>query len=131
MGIYSTLEDKWYDFLDQVNEKIPVYKIIDPIDNVVPSFILFIVLFVLLIILLILLVASPGIINQIDASVSVLSSTGVPLGGVKLIINSDCEVDPLIVTTGEYGKSSFKVCSQEFVVTAEKEGFTKSTKTLL
>ena len=47
---YYFFEDKYYGFLDRLNEKIPVYKIIDPIDAVFPSFIL--VLLLLFIILL-------------------------------------------------------------------------------
>ena len=52
--IYSNLEVKYYDVLDKVNEKIPIYKIIDPIDNVVPSFALLLLLIFLFIVLLLL-----------------------------------------------------------------------------
>lgn len=46
--IYYKLEDGWYNFLDKLDEKIPVYNIIDPIDKVFPSFIVFIVIVLLL-----------------------------------------------------------------------------------
>ncbi|MFH1224882.1 MAG: hypothetical protein V1676_03685 [Candidatus Diapherotrites archaeon] len=36
--LYEKLENGWYDLLDKVNASVPVYKIIDPIDKVVPSF---------------------------------------------------------------------------------------------
>ncbi len=49
-GIYYFFEDKWYGFLDAVAKKIPVYKIIDPIDSIIPSFLLFI--FILIVLLL-------------------------------------------------------------------------------
>jgi len=55
LGIYNNLEDKWYDFLDSLNKKgVPVYKIVDPIDKVVPSFILVLILLIIILILLIL-----------------------------------------------------------------------------
>ena len=61
-GIYYNAEDKWYDFLDFLDHKqIPVYKIIDPIDRVVPSFLLFILtmIFVLIFVAYILQFNSP------------------------------------------------------------------------
>ena len=39
---YSNLEGKYYDFLDAINQRVPVYEIIDPVDKVVPSFALLI-----------------------------------------------------------------------------------------
>jgi hypothetical protein len=50
--LYYKGEDKWYNFLDQIDKKLPVYKIIDPIDKIVPSFVLFLFLILFLIILL-------------------------------------------------------------------------------
>ncbi|MFA5931054.1 MAG: hypothetical protein WC821_01955 [archaeon] len=40
-GTYYFFEDKWYNVLDKIDTKIPIYKIIDPIDKIIPSFILF------------------------------------------------------------------------------------------
>ncbi len=45
---YVALEDKWYGFLDRVDAHIPIYKIVDPIDRVVPSLLLFIAVIVAL-----------------------------------------------------------------------------------
>lgn len=36
--LYGKLEGGWYNLLDKINTAVPVYKIIDPIDKVVPSF---------------------------------------------------------------------------------------------
>ncbi len=49
--IYTSLEDKWYAFLDSLDAKgIPVYKIIDPIENAgIPSLPLFAGLIILII----------------------------------------------------------------------------------
>jgi len=38
---YYKLEEKWYLFLDGINRFFPIYKIIDPIDSAIPSFIVF------------------------------------------------------------------------------------------
>ncbi|MFH0986544.1 MAG: hypothetical protein V1911_00680, partial [Candidatus Micrarchaeota archaeon] len=44
MGVYTNIEDKWFDLLDWFDaKKVPVYKIVDPIEGAgVPSMILFI-----------------------------------------------------------------------------------------
>jgi hypothetical protein len=48
---YYYFEDKWYGTLDKIDPKVPVYKIIDPIDEVIPSFILFLLCILFLFIL--------------------------------------------------------------------------------
>ena len=47
--IYYSLEEKWYAVLDKIDAHLPIYKIIDPIDSIIPSFILFLVIVLLLI----------------------------------------------------------------------------------
>lgn len=48
-GVYYSIEDRYYSFLDFLeSKKIPVYKIIDPIDEVIPSFALFCLIILLL-----------------------------------------------------------------------------------
>ncbi|MFH0954738.1 MAG: hypothetical protein V1777_01390 [Candidatus Micrarchaeota archaeon] len=47
--LYYGLEDGYYAILDKIQRLIPIYSIIDPIDRVFPSFILFILLAILLI----------------------------------------------------------------------------------
>jgi len=50
-GFYYSAEDKWYDFLDLLDRKgIAVYSVIDPVDSVVPSFLLFILTFIFLLV---------------------------------------------------------------------------------
>ncbi len=50
-NFYYKLEDKWYDFLDYLSNYVPVYKVIDPIDSVVPSFVVFLLVILFLIVL--------------------------------------------------------------------------------
>ena len=40
-GFYFSMEDRYYALLDSIDEHLPVYNIVDPIDKVFPSFILF------------------------------------------------------------------------------------------
>lgn len=47
-GIYYNLEDKYYDLLDKLNEKFPIYNIILPIEKAgLPSFVILIILLLL------------------------------------------------------------------------------------
>lgn len=52
--IYYNLEEKWYRFIDRVDEKIPVSGIIDRIDKVVPSFAIVTTIFVIILLFLLL-----------------------------------------------------------------------------
>lgn len=45
---YYSLEDKWYAAIDRIDARIPVHGIVDRIDSVVPSFLVFIAIVVLL-----------------------------------------------------------------------------------
>ena len=49
MGIYTNLEDKWYDFVDYLDQYVPIGNAIDKIDKIIPSFLIALVLFFLLI----------------------------------------------------------------------------------
>ncbi len=74
---YYSLEEKWYGFWDKVDTKIPVNGVIDAVDSVIPSFLLFlIVLFLVLVFGVFLLLSS----NQMyDATFSVVTQNGKPV----------------------------------------------------
>lgn len=79
---YYFFEDKWYALLDKVDEKIPIYNIVDKVDNVVPSFILFLLVILFLIIL-------TGYFIQFSSSIKVTfitvdSNTQDTIAGVNL-----------------------------------------------
>ena len=42
--LYHGAEEKYYDLLDRLQDIVPVYSIVDPIDSVMPSFALILVL---------------------------------------------------------------------------------------
>ena len=45
---YFKVEDKWYQLIDKIDSKVPVHGFIDRVDNVFPSFALFLIIIILL-----------------------------------------------------------------------------------
>lgn len=79
---YHQFEDGWYNFLDAVDTKIPVYAVVDPIERVVPTFA------VLLGIIAVLLVGGGYYLitggSASSATILVLDEDGKPVEGVVL-----------------------------------------------
>ena len=92
-GVYTALEDKWYDFWDKVDTKVPVYKIIDPIDSIIPSMVLFILVTILLIAFLIFFSLSSE--QVFEAKFTILSPEGTVVED-SLIIAQLLEEEKLI-----------------------------------
>ncbi|HNV00855.1 MAG TPA: hypothetical protein PKK60_00305 [archaeon] len=138
-NFYYTLENKWYDLLDWLDPKIPVYKVIDPIDKVIPSFILFLLFILFLIILATYLIkfSSPYefVFNVAD------STSGMKLSGVILSgsINEKIFEEKTTNSSGEtkvlsegpkyniyemFGAALFGI-EEEFIaqITTQKDGY--------
>ncbi|GEM_PF-4475987 len=81
--VYFGIEDAYYGFLDRVNEAIPVYKVIDPIDQFVPSLMLFFVLFLLLVGGGTWLVLNPSTPAAGDDDTGTINAIGDALGGER------------------------------------------------
>jgi hypothetical protein len=80
--VYLQWEDKWYGLLDKVDAHIPVYKLVDRIDKVVPSFLLFIILIVFIAGLF---VAVPFLMEpSVYITISVVDTEGNLLPGVDV-----------------------------------------------
>jgi hypothetical protein len=79
-GFYEKLEDKYYDFLDWLNEKgLPVYSVVDFIESKnVPSFPVFLIFLALLLIGFFVLV-SGAVAGNGELSVSVVDEQGSPV----------------------------------------------------
>ena len=96
------MEDKYYEFMDKLNKSVPVYKIIDPIDKIVPSFVLLIILLLLLLsggtYLAYTLVSGPSNI----ATFSVVDNSGNPLSEVPVRIGFE-QGDEEIFTSDPLG----------------------------
>lgn len=130
MGLYSTLEDKWYDSLEWVNNFVPILKITDKIDEVVPSFALFLVLLLVLLIA-VLGFTFLGVNPQYDVELTVLSPSKNPVDGaiVNLIVTcAKGDDQELSVTTNAEGKAKFVSCSELVEVTIDKENYMQFSK---
>jgi len=121
VGIYNYFENKWYDLIEKLDKYIPITPIVDRIDKVFPSFILFLLLLLFLILGLI-FVFTLNFMNKTE--LVVLSSSGLPLADVDIIMVDDCG-NELIVSTDETGKANIESCSSSFEIVAEKTGYKK------
>ena len=118
---YYFFEDKYYGFLDRLNEKIPVYKIIDPIDAVFPSFIL--VLLLLFIILLLGIWLVLGFFLGAPAKFIVQDASENPLEAVAVNFSLGDKTEDK--TTDAFGEFETTFFGENVRVVAEKEGFEK------
>jgi len=108
---YFAVEDKYYALLDAINEKIPIYKIIDPIDSVFPSMILWIVLLVGLTVMFFFLQAPLlGTIKVLD------SEKNTAISGATLTINIDGK--DLLLSTNDSGIANIELGANEKSVNA-------------
>ena len=126
MGIYTFLEDKWYDLVDWLNQYVPIANVIDSIDRVVPSFILFIaVLLLLLVGLFVFVFASNGIgLTNFQAEVIVLSRQGAPIPQAVISFAQECSnLGEVTLRTDFNGKATFKACSSTADIKVSKEGY--------
>ena len=140
-NIYYSAEDKWYDALDFLDQKqIPVYRIIDPVDRVVPSFLLFILtlIFVLILIAYLLQFYSPTefTFTTMD-SISKQTLSGVEIYGVidqeKFSEVTLASGEAKVIIQGKARNLFEKIGSLFFgeedefiaVISAEKSGYNK------
>ncbi len=127
---YYRVEDRWYKSLDWLDgHGVPVYALIDPIDAVVPSFILFGVLALLLLVLF--LAGAFGGFGLFEPApvllVSITDADGNPLAGalVGLTINDDYTE----FTTGSNGSIEAQTVErgQRVKLRVNKTGFEPET----
>ncbi len=131
--IYFSLEDKYYEVLDAVQKKIPVYSVVDPIDKIVPSFgVLLAVIFLLLGGTLFFVAGgislSPA---NVTLSLSFNNTDGAPVEGVLVWVELAPEavspspdlVFPLSKTTSAQGKVTFSLPPGMYVVRVDDEAF--------
>ncbi|MDD4983671.1 MAG: carboxypeptidase-like regulatory domain-containing protein [Candidatus ainarchaeum sp.] len=105
---YYKMEEKYYAFLDSLDKKgIPVYSVVDPIDKVVPSFVLFLVLFGIIIIAIIYaLIVAFGLpmTNQVTVTFSDKMGTPIPNALVSFSLADSNEE----MTTDAFGTIKFE-----------------------
>ena len=121
-NIYSSLEEKWYKFLDSIEPRFHVYNVIDKIDAVLPSFalllsILFVVAF-LLIGGITMLALQP---QPITASIKILGSDLSVIEGVGVTIKTDSGLFQEV--TNEEGKITLTLSQNDITVEILKDGY--------
>ncbi|MEK6958908.1 MAG: carboxypeptidase-like regulatory domain-containing protein, partial [archaeon] len=108
---------------------LPVYKIVDPIDKVFPSFALVLILFLILFLIIFGMILSSILFAKptYEAEISVLSAAGAPIAGVTLEVLTGCEsedgVDSFTGQTDSTGLLTLQVCNTTIDVTASKEKY--------
>ncbi|MFA5358137.1 MAG: carboxypeptidase-like regulatory domain-containing protein, partial [archaeon] len=127
MGLYTDLEDKWYDLVDSIGAG----GIIDKIDSVVPSFMLFIGIIAIILIFLITSFVISGPRN-FEAEILVLSNLeGNPVPGATITLSADCFAAQGLKnsgTTGSNGKLSLTICGTDsFKINVTKDGYKKNS----
>jgi len=132
-GFYKSIEDKWYQLLDKIDETVPIYKLIDPIETVVPSLPLFLVLSVLFFLGLGILLISlgpgfgsifdpffPGVFGA-EYSFRTVDEEDFPVDLVDVTVISGSA--PLNVQSDEFGDFKLVLPQNTASITAQKEGF--------
>ncbi|MEI7961373.1 MAG: carboxypeptidase-like regulatory domain-containing protein [archaeon] len=137
MGLYSSFEDKWYDFW----EKTPLIRVVDSIDSIVPSLILFIVFILLLLSFgTYFLFTQSSSITSVGLIVTVLGASENPLSGANVEYMQNCDNTPgnsniqkNEVITNTAGKVNFSVCPNAMVVglIVTKEGYTSVNSSIV
>jgi len=126
-SIYYSYEDKYYEFLDKLEaQKIPVYKVVDPIDKVFPSFLLLLILLALFLFaffIAALAVVFPDVFSSLTgvlddiisgifggslATFLVLDNDGNPLSGVQVALTFENDTTESF-TTDAFGEFSVQV----------------------
>ncbi len=111
LEIYHALEDKWYELLDKIDAHVPIYKVIDPIDKIFPSFVLF----------LLLLVLSFGLIiglSQPTLKIKITDEKGIALENIEVRYILENGEEGQTYTNAE-GIAEIKAKKAEIIIEAE------------
>jgi hypothetical protein len=128
MGIYTSLEDKWYDLVDTVDRLIPVGGVVDKVDSIVPSFVLFLLVIIAIILFLGWSVFG-GIQPMYTAEITVLTQSNIPLKNADVLIITGCGTE-LTLSTDATGKVNVDVCETDIDVSVQKTGYINLGKTV-
>jgi hypothetical protein len=121
---YFSLEDRYYAALDWVEAKgVPVYKVVDAIDSVVPSFALFILLILLLIGGLSWAFVIPALSGPTAGlSVTVMDFADQPIAGAKITVYNGSSTS--LAVSDALGKARFDLPRDSVLrVNVSREGF--------
>ena len=123
-GVYSDLEGKWYETLDRLDEKFPVYKIIDPIEKFAPSFPIFLGIMFLLAVVGIWLLFSVffgGGLFGADYSFRVVGEDTAPIEFAGVVVTSGGK--DFNAQSDEFGEFKLNLSSPSVKIVAQIEGY--------
>jgi len=120
---YKSMEDKWYALLDKINEYVPIYKVIDPIEEFVPSLPLFIGLILLLLvgtIAFFFLISGGGLLTG-EYSFKTIEENGTEIPFVDVQISSAGQV--FNAQSDDFGEFKIGLPSSSVQIIATKTGY--------
>ncbi|MDO8627830.1 MAG: carboxypeptidase-like regulatory domain-containing protein [Candidatus Diapherotrites archaeon] len=129
--LYKSWEDKYYNFLDKINEKIPIYNVVKPIDSVVPSFALLLILGIFLGLYVAYLGLSfvPAIGAENTITLHLQDEKGELVTGAEILLTSGGQQNHY--TTNAFGEVKFKTKNGSlFLYEVNQEGFEVITKSI-
>jgi len=128
-SVYQGLEDAYYGILDQIDEKIPVYSIIEPIDKVVPSFALFLVLAVLLVVVLLTLLVALILPSTATLHLNVVDVDGEAIEAVTLSYELDGkDMEGITDSDGKFDITGMALDTR-LLIEATKDGYVGESDT--
>ena len=131
-NIYFGLEEKYYSLLDKIDERIPIYKIIDPIDKIVPSFALVLIIGFLLLVLALWWLAGillPPTTSTLTIVVVEEDKTPIENAAVTFSVGGEEESRERTNENGEAKLEGIEKGTEVFVE-AEKEGYQTRTRSV-
>jgi len=120
--LYFAFEDRYYAALDHVNKVIPIYKIIDPIDRHVPSFVLFVLLIFLVLFWFFLWPLLFAVQQEyaFTTSIAVIDAeTSKPIPGADVVLYIPKDNNYFKAKTNEQGIVRFTISTKEQLATLD------------
>lgn len=135
-GLYYFFEDRYYEVLDRLNRFVPVYNIVDPIDNVFPSFMAFISFLFLALFLLLAALLGGGdpiaflfsIGGGVPATFLVTDADDTPLSGVLAEFSGKGRTESR--TTDPFGEFQSLLVGESITVSVKHKGFQQFRDTM-
>ncbi|MBI4209997.1 MAG: hypothetical protein HY544_00625 [Candidatus Diapherotrites archaeon] len=123
-GLYYSLEDRYYEILDGLEENVPVYKVIDPIDKVFPSFILLLIVLLLAISAAIWFIAGGGLASLFAAQTAkfvVVDNDDTRLEGIAVSFSEGARKETK--TTNAFGEFRTGFFGKAVAMEVDAEGY--------
>ncbi len=128
-GAYLWLEDKYYSLLDRVDGHFPIYNIVDPIDKIFPSMIIFLAIAILLICLLGWFLLNTVFAGTTAFSAIVKDEAGTIITGAEVTLKYANQSKTFV--TDEFGKTQeIRLPRGELKVAASAENYQAYSETV-